>query len=197
MPLAQLSRCPWPGQHADYIEYHDTEWGRPCRDRLRLFEKLCLEGQQAGLSWLVVLRKRSRYRACFHNFDPQPVASMLDAEQESLLLDPGLIRHRGKLSAIRTNARAWLRLETEGVDMVEWLWSFVNGSPVINRWQSQAEVPAQTDASQAMSKALKQAGFAFVGPVGCYAFMQSMGMVNDHLVDCCWHPDQQAKAAVE
>ena len=180
--------CPWPGQHADYIAYHDNEWGVPCYDSGKLFEKLCLEGQQAGLSWLVVLRKREHYRCCFYDFVPQLVARMSDSELDKLMQDPGLIRHRAKLEAIRTNARAYMRLQEQGVDFSAWLWGFVGGQPQVNQFASMADVPTQTAASVAMSKALKKAGFVFVGPVGCYAFMQSMGMVNDHLTYCYRHP---------
>lgn len=187
--MVEKQRCPWPGGHADYIDYHDREWGVPCRDSLRLLEKLCLEGQQAGLSWLVVLRKREHYRHCFHGFDPHRVGRMTDAELDVLLQDPGLIRHPGKLMAIRTNALAYLRLQERGVDFSAWLWSFVGNNPRINNYRSMSEVPTQTAESQAMSKALKQAGFAFVGPTGCYAFMQSMGMVNDHLAGCFRHAE--------
>lgn len=183
------SICPWPGQHADYIAYHNQEWGVPCYDSRKLFEKLCLEGQQAGLSWLVVLRKREHYRRCFHDFKPELVAAMSDEELDALLQNAGLIRQRAKLYAIRTNAQAYLRLQQQGVDFAQWLWSFVGGKPIINSWQEHEQVPAQTPASLAMSKALKQAGFVFVGPVGCYAFMQSMGMVNDHLLSCFRHAE--------
>lgn len=186
--MQHINICPWPGHHADYIHYHDTEWGVPCYDSQKLFEKLCLEGQQAGLSWLVVLRKRERYRHCFYGFQPDLVAQMSDAELEQLTQDAGLIRHRGKLQAIRTNARAMLRLKEQGVDFAQWLWSFVGGAPRINHFASMEQVPTQTAESQAMSKALKKAGFVFVGPTGCYAFMQSMGMVNDHLLSCHRHP---------
>lgn len=189
-------RCPWPGEHADYIYYHDHEWGVPCHDNQRLFEKLCLEGQQAGLNWLLVLRKREHYRHCFYGFDPQRVAQMTDQQLGLLVQDSGLIRHRGKLTAIRTNAQAYLRLQEQGVDFADWLWGFVGGSPIVNRYNSMGEVPAQTAESQAMSKALKKAGFAFVGPVGCYAFMQSMGMVNDHLTGCFRHSECSGMAAV-
>lgn len=185
-------RCPWPGQHADYIDYHDHEWGNPCHDSRQLLEKLCLEGQQAGLSWLVVLRKRAHYRRCFHDFEPWAVARMTDAELQQLVQDPGLIRHRGKLEAIRSNARAYLRLQEQGVDFAAWLWSFVGGRPRINQFARMHEVPTQTPESLAMSRALKKAGFAFVGPTGCYAFMQSMGMVNDHLTSCFRHPGYHA-----
>lgn len=193
--MKRKPRCPWPSGHADYIHYHDHEWGVPCHDSHKLFEKLCLEGQQAGLSWLVVLRKRAHYRFCFHGFDPQQVASMSDDDLDRLQQDPGLIRHRGKLAAIRTNARAYLRLQQQGVNFAAWLWSFVGGRTRINHYSDMAEVPTQTAESQAMSKALKKAGFAFVGPVGCYAFMQSMGMVNDHLTGCFCHPQHMAHGA--
>ena len=177
------------GEHLDYIDYHDNEWGVPCHDSRALFEKLCLEGQQAGLSWLVVLRKREHYRRCFYGFDPQQVAVMTDAELEQFSHDSGLIRHSAKLRAIRTNARAYLELQRQGIDFAQWLWSFVGGTTHINHFASMAEVPTQTPQSQAMSKALKKAGFAFVGPTGCYAFMQSMGMVNDHLTGCFRHAE--------
>lgn len=183
-----LPACPWPGNHVDYQQYHDTEWGLPCYNSQKLFEKLCLEGQQAGLSWLVVLRKREHYRSCFYNFDPQQVAAISDAQLDKLVQDPGLIRHRAKLAAIRTNAQAYLKLAEQGVNFAQWLWNFVGGQPKVNHWRSMDEVPTQTAESKAMSKALKQAGFVFVGPVGCYAFMQSMGLVNDHLLGCERHP---------
>lgn len=186
--MNQPDICPWAGTHADYIFYHDSEWGVPCHDSHKLFEKLCLEAQQAGLSWLVILRKRAHYRRCFHDFAPPLVAQMTDLELEQLLLDPGLVRHRGKLIAIRTNARAYLRLQEQGVDFAAWLWSFVGGVPQINHFSSMEQVPTQTAQSRQMAAALKKAGFAFVGPVSCYAFMQSMGMVNDHLVSCHRHP---------
>ena len=187
---AGLQPCPW-ARGEDYLAYHDNEWGVPSFDRNRLFEKLCLEGQQAGLSWITVLRKREHYRACFHQFIPEQVAQMSDSRIETLLTDTGLIRNRLKLYAIRKNARALLALEQAGVNFVDYLWQFVGGSPVINRYASMSEVPAETAQAKAMSKALKKAGFTFVGPTICYAFMQSMGLVNDHLTSCPQHPDNQ------
>ena len=187
---ATLKPCPW-AQGELYLEYHDTEWGVPCRDRVCLFEKLCLEGQQAGLSWITVLKKRPCYRERFLGFEPARVAAMTDDDINDCLTDAGLIRHRGKLEAIRSNAQAWLAAEEQGTDMVEWFWSFVNGQPVINHLESLDDAQAQTPASQAMSKALKKMGFRFVGPTTCYAFMQSMGLVNDHLISCPCHPDQR------
>lgn len=186
--MTTLQTCSW-AQGDLYVAYHDNEWGVPCYEPHRLFEKLCLEGQQAGLSWITVLKKRPNYRARFHDFDPVKVAAMTDADIDDCLQDAGLIRHRGKLEAIRKNAQAWVAAEQQGTNMVEWLWSYVGGQPIINHLKSLSEAPAQTDASKAMSKALKKMGFGFTGPTTCYAFMQSMGMVNDHLTSCPCHPD--------
>ena len=186
-----LQSCPW-AQGELYLDYHDHEWGVPCWDGQRLFEKLCLEGQQAGLSWITVLKKRDRYRTQFYDFDPARIARMSDADIDERLQDAGLIRHRGKLEAIRHNAHAWVAATQEGYDMIAWLWSFVGGQPVVNRYTTLSDVPASTEASKAMSKGLKKLGFRFVGPTTCYAFMQSMGMVNDHLLNCPCHPDQRS-----
>ena len=175
-----MTRCDWCGSDPLYIAYHDHEWGVPQRDPRRLFELLLLEGFQAGLSWITVLKKREHYRKVLHAFDPHWLAQMSDEDIERLLLDPGIIRHRGKLEAARSNARAWLALP----DPVDFLWSFVGGEPRIHHFAALAEVPAQTAESQAMSKALQKAGFKFVGPTICYAFMQASGMVWDHLVGC-------------
>lgn len=185
-----LKTCPW-AQGDDYIAYHDNEWGVPGYERNKLFEKLCLEGQQAGLSWITVLRKREHYRQCFHQFEPEKIARMSDSRIETLLTDTGLIRNRLKLYGIRKNALALLALERSGVDFVEFLWQFVGGRPVINHLASMSDAVAETAEARAMSKALKKAGFTFVGPTICYAFMQSMGMVNDHLTSCPCHPDNQ------
>lgn len=182
-----LKPCPW-AQGDDYLHYHDTEWGVPCHDRNKLFEKLCLEGQQAGLSWITVLRKRENYRQCFHNFVPEQVAQMADSELESLLQDTGLIRNRLKIFSIRKNALALLALEAKGIDFPKLVWSFVEHKVQVNHYESYRDIPAQTPASEAMSKTLKKAGFTFVGPTICYAYMQSMGLVNDHLVSCPQHP---------
>jgi DNA-3-methyladenine glycosylase I len=190
----QLEPCSWAvggSSKALYLAYHDNEWGKPCYDPHRLFEKICLEGQQAGLSWITVLKKRPAYRQRFHEFDPKKIAAMTDADIEDCLQDSGLIRHRGKLEAIRKNAIAWNMAEEKGHNWVEWLWSFVDGQPQINHFAVLNEIPAQTDESKAMSKALKKMGFGFVGPTTCYAFMQSMGMVNDHLTSCPLHPSNQ------
>lgn len=183
-----ICRCGWVSDDPLYIEYHDREWGVPVRDRRALFEFLVLEGAQAGLSWVTVLRKRARYREVFDGFDPARIARWDDAKRVALMADPGIIRNRAKIEAAITNARAWLALEAAGIDPVEWLWQFVGGAPQVNRWAALAEVPASTPASAAMSKALRAHGFKFVGPTICYALMQAVGMVNDHITDCFRHP---------
>jgi DNA-3-methyladenine glycosylase I len=175
-----MPRCFWCTSDALYQRYHDDEWGVPSRDPQHLLEMLILEGAQAGLSWITVLKKREHYRKAFFGFDPQQVAGMSDAYIESLMEDPGLIRNRLKLNAARRNARAWLQLE----DPVGLLWSFVGDVPRINQFAGHADVPAVTPEAEAMSKALKKAGFTFVGPTICYAFMQATGMVMDHTLDC-------------
>jgi len=188
MAKNKLETCPW-AQGDNYIEYHNIEWGVPCRDVLKLFEKICLEGQQAGLSWITVLNKREHYRKRFFRFNPNKIANMNDDEIEERLLDAGLIRNKLKLYAIRHNAQAFLKLKKEGVDFAEFIWGFVNHETKINHFKQLKDVPAETPESKAMSKALKKAGFKFVGPTICYAFMQSMGLVNDHLTNCPCHPD--------
>lgn len=177
----EKNRCPWlPLQHELYVEYHDTEWGVPSRDPRHLFEMICLEGAQAGLSWWTILQKRTHYRKVFYDFDPEKVARMTDVRLEKLVLDPGIVRHRGKIFSVRQNARAWLELENP----VEWLWGFVGGEPTVNHWKTLTEIPVSTPESDALSKALRKAGFNFVGSTTMYAFMQAAGMVNDHTLDC-------------
>jgi DNA-3-methyladenine glycosylase I len=177
-------RCPWPGEDPLYIRYHDEEWGVPLYDEQRQFEMLILEGMQAGLSWITVLRKREAFRAAFDGFDPSIIARYGDEKIESLLSDPGIIRNRQKILAAIGNARAWLALKASGVDPVPWLWSFVGGRPIRNAWTEMGEVPARTEEAEALSEALIKRGFRFVGPTICYAHMQATGMVNDHLVRC-------------
>ena len=178
-------RCPWCGIDPLYQQYHDQEWGRPVWDSLALFERLQLEGQQAGLSWLTILRKRETMRAAFAGFDAETLARADGSDVERWLQNPGLIRHRGKLEALIGNARAYLALQADvSGGFAHWLWDFVDGEPQLNEFRSLAEVPAETPVSKQLSKALKKAGFRFVGPVICYAFMQSAGLVNDHLLDC-------------
>jgi len=173
-------RCFWCTQDKEYTAYHDTEWGIPCYDEHKLFEMLLLEGFQAGLSWITVLKKRARYREVLFNFDPHKIATMTDSYIEQLLQDKGIIRNRLKLQAARKNAKAWLALENP----VEFIWSFVAGNPKINHFTTRTDVPATSPESDAMSKALKKAGFSFVGSTICYAYMQAIGMVMDHMTDC-------------
>lgn len=175
-----MPRCFWCNDDPLYIAYHDEEWGVPLRDPQALFELLLLEGFQAGLSWITVLKKRERYRQVLFGFDPQRLAVMSDEEIEERMLDAGIIRNRLKLKAARQNAQVWLRQE----DPVALLWSFVGGVPRVNRFTDRSEVPAVTAQAEAMSKALKKLGFTFVGPTICYAFMQASGMVMDHTTDC-------------
>lgn len=186
-----MPRCFWCTDDPLYIAYHDEEWGVPCRDAGHLFEMLLLEGFQAGLSWITVLKKRERYRQVLFGFDPQRLARLSDEEIEVLMQDAGIIRNRLKLKAARQNAQAWLRLE----DPAGWLWSFVGGTPKVNRFAHGHEVPALTAEAEAMSKALKKAGFTFVGPTICYAFMQATGMVMDHTLDCDRHAPLAAAGA--
>lgn len=187
-----MQRCGWVTQDPIYLAYHDNEWGMPETDRQKLFEMICLEGQQAGLSWITVLKKRENYRQAFHHFDPETVAQMTPDDIERLLQDPGIIRHRGKVTAIIGNARALLAMEQNGEDFVQFVWSFVDGQPIINHAASLGEVPVTTPASDALSKALKKRGFKFVGSTICYSFMQACGLVNDHLTTCFCHPESKA-----
>lgn len=178
-------RCGWVGNDDIYIAYHDEEWGTPLRDDRALFELLILEGAQAGLSWITVLKRREGYRRAFDGFDIEGIAAYGDAEKARLLADPGIIRNRAKVDATIGNARAYLAMQEAGESFGEFLWSFVGGEPKVNHWPSMAEMPAETDESKAMSKALLKRGFRFVGPTICYAFMQATGMVDDH-ADGCW-----------
>jgi DNA-3-methyladenine glycosylase I len=182
-----MQRCHWATGDDLLRDYHDTEWGVPLHDDRALFEFLCLEGAQAGLSWRTVLAKRERYREVFHGFEIARVAAMTDRELENLLQDPGIIRNRLKVSATRDNAIAALKVIDEFGSLDGYLWSFVDGRPIRNRWKERGEVPASTELSDRMSKALKKRGFRFVGSTICYAFMQATGMLNDHLTGCFRH----------
>ena len=192
MALAKSSavpvRCPW-AQGELYEAYHDREWGVPVHDDRLLFEFLILEGAQAGLSWITILKKRENYRAAFDQFDPAVIARYSQKKQERLLENPGIVRNRLKISATIDNARAFLAVREEFDSFDAFLWRFVSGQPLQNAWNSLREVPPRTAESDAMSKELKRRGFRFVGSTICYAFMQAVGMVNDHLVDCFRHPE--------
>jgi DNA-3-methyladenine glycosylase I len=183
--MTELQRCPWATSDPLYLAYHDTEWGVPIHDPHTLFELLCLEGAQAGLAWITILRKRDGYRDAFDGFDARRIAAYTDADRDRLMADAGIVRNRAKIAAFIGNARAWLELD----DPARLLWSFVDGAPIQNRWRTMSEVPATTSASEEMSKALRRIGFRFVGPTICYAFMQSAGMVNDHLLVCFRHAE--------
>ena len=174
-------RCDWCTSDPLYITYHDEEWGVPEKDERALFERLVLEGMQAGLSWLTILKKRARMAERFHGFQPERLAETSPAEIDDWLADPGVIRHRGKIEAMVSNAR--IVAERPG-ELAPLLWSFVDGAPIQNRFEALRAIPAETDRSRLMAKALKKMGFRFVGPTTCYAFMQSAGMVNDHLTSC-------------
>jgi DNA-3-methyladenine glycosylase I len=179
------SRCEWSVlDDPAYVDYHDNEWGVPSRDDRHLFEMLVLEGAQAGLSWSTILHKREGYTKAFAGFDPETVARFEKAEVEHLLADPGIVRNRLKVESAVSNARSVLEVQAERGSLAAYLWSFVDGEPLVGNWRSLAEIPAETDESRAMSKDLKRRGFRFVGPTICYAFMQSTGMVNDHVVGC-------------
>jgi DNA-3-methyladenine glycosylase I len=177
-------RCEWGGSDELYIPYHDKEWGVPLHDDRRLFEMLCLEGVQAGLSWLLVLKRRENYRLLFDNFDPEKIARYTDEKLDALLKDPRIIRNRLKIYAMRTNAAAFLNAREEFGSFDSYVWQFVDGKPVINSFETMEEIPASTPLSDTMSKDLKKRGFTFVGSTICYAYMQSVGMVNDHVTSC-------------
>lgn len=179
-----LVRCTWPGSDELYLDYHDIEWGTPLHDDRRLFEMLILEGAQAGLSWITILRKRAAYRKAFDNFQPEKVARYREKKVAELLANAGIIRNRSKINAAIGNAQAFLAAKEEFGSFDKYIWQFVGGKPIVNKWKQGGKIPAETKESQAMSKDLKKRGFRFVGPTICYAFMQATGMVNDHLVNC-------------
>jgi DNA-3-methyladenine glycosylase I len=180
-----VTRCAWAESDPLYLAYHDAEWGVPMRDSRSLFELLCLEGAQAGLAWITILRKREGYRAAFDGFDPQRIAAYTDADRARLMADARIVRNPAKIEAFIGNARAWLAVD----DFAALVWSFVDGRVVPNRWRTQDEVPDSTDASVSMSRELRRIGFRFIGPMVCYAFMQSAGLVNDHVVGCFRHAE--------
>lgn len=182
-----MIRCTWAQNSGIERAYHDDEWGVPAHDERHLFEMLILEGAQAGLSWRTILNKRENYRRAFDHFDVEKIARYRARKLAQLLADPGIVRNRLKITATVDNARATLALRDEGIALNEFLWQFTDGKPQQNRWPAHARVPASTPQSDALSKALKQRGFRFVGSTICYAFMQAVSMVNDHTVDCFRH----------
>jgi DNA-3-methyladenine glycosylase I len=182
--MRERERCPWCVGHADYERYHDEEWGVPSHDERHLFEMLNLEGAQAGLSWLTILRKRDGYRRAFDGWDPERISRYRPAKVQALLRDPGIVRNRLKVNAVVENANALLRMRAAGESLDGFLWSFVDGRPQVGRWRRMGEIPASTPVSDALSKALQKRGFRFVGTTICYAFMQAVGLVDDHLPGC-------------
>lgn len=184
-----LERCPWPGADPLYCAYHDDEWGVPEWDDRALFEKLVLDGQQAGLSWITILRKREGYRRAYDGFDPERIAAYGPDKVAALMADPGIVRNRAKIAAVIANARAFLALREEMGEggFARFLWQFTEGRVIQNAWTSLDQAPAETAESRAMSRSLSARGFKFCGPVICYAFMQAVGMINDHLVTCFRH----------
>jgi len=187
----EKQRCKWCTSDELYQNYHDKEWGVPLYDSDKLFEFIVLEGVQAGLSWITVLRKRENYRQAFDNFDAKKIARYTPKRIEKLLQNPGIIRNRLKVESAVKNAKAYLAMQDEGIDLSEFLWEIAGGEPVINHWKKDERIPAQTPTSERMAKALKKKGFSFVGPTTIYAFMQASGMVNDHLVTCFRHKECQ------
>ena len=184
-----MNRCEWAGNQAVYIRYHDREWGVPVHNDRKLFEMLLLEGAQAGLSWITILNKRPGYRKAFDRFDPVKIAGYGPERVQELMGNAGIIRNRLKINAAITNAQAYLQLREEIGSLSDFLWQFVDGKPIVNSWKTQKEVPASTPVSEAMSKSLKKRGFKFVGPTICYAFMQAVGIVNDHTLSCFRHAE--------
>jgi DNA-3-methyladenine glycosylase I len=180
---SERARCPWCGTDPLYVAYHDDEWGRPVRDDARLFEMLILEGAQAGLSWITILKKRDNYRRAFAQFDAEKVARFDAKKRARLMLDEGIVRNRLKIESTVDNARAFLRMREQG-SFSDWLWAFVDDEPIVNVPKSMAQVPARTDLSDTISKELKRRGFRFVGSTIVYAFLQATGVVDDHLADC-------------
>nr|WP_210341526.1 DNA-3-methyladenine glycosylase I [Methylopila capsulata] len=177
-------RCAWCGTDPLYVAYHDTDWGRPERDSRALYEKLVLDGFQAGLAWITILRKREAFRAAFQGFEPEVVARFGEVDVTRLLGDAGIVRSRAKIEGAVKSARAVLAMRERGEDFSEYLWGFVDGAPIVNPWRERGEVPVSTPLSEALSKDLKRRGFTFCGPVIVYAFMQAVGMIDDHVADC-------------
>ena len=182
-----LDRCPWPGTDPIYVAYHDEEWGVPERGDQALYEKLVLDGFQAGLSWITILRKREAFRRAFDGFAPETIARYSQKKVEALMQDQGIVRNRMKIEGAIASARAWLQIMETGAGFSSFLWDFVDGKPIVNRYKKMTEIPAETERSRILSKELKAHGFKFCGPTIIYAFMQATGMVNDHLTACPRH----------
>jgi DNA-3-methyladenine glycosylase I len=177
-------RCAWVSNDSGYQDYHDNVWGRPVTDSQELFAKLCLDGQQAGLSWITILKKQANYYHAFYDFDPLKISTMTEADVERLMLNTGIVRNRLKIQSILKNAKAYLSIEASGVSFSDYIWQFVDNNIISNTWTVRNDVPTSTKQSDAMAKDLKKKGFSFVGTTICYAFMQAVGLVNDHTTDC-------------
>jgi DNA-3-methyladenine glycosylase I len=186
-----MQRCWWAGDDPLYIDYHDREWGAPCYDDARLFEMLLLESAQAGLSWITILRKRENYREAFDQFNVKKVARYGEADRERLLADAGIVRNRLKIASATRNAKIYLEIQKEFGSFSDYLWDFVGGAPQLHHFKSAAEVPATDEISDRLSRDMKKRGMNFVGSTICYAYMQSVGLVNDHLIDCPCHPENR------
>jgi len=186
--LLEETRCAWVTSDPLYLDYHDNEWGIPVHDDRKLFEMLLLEGAQAGLSWITILKRREAYRKAYDGFDPDKIAGWTEKKIDRLLQDPGIIRNRLKVEAARTNARAYQKVIQESGSFDSFIWSFIDGEPIVNAWKKLSDIPPNTRESDAMSRELKKRGFKFVGSTICYAFMQAVGMVNDHTTDCFKYP---------
>lgn len=195
--MEERTRCSWAGDTPIYVDYHDNEWGRPTHDDRELFELLVLEGAQAGLSWLTILRKREAYREAFDGFDPAKVARYDEAKVEELMANAGIVRNRRKIEAAVANAELFLDVAREFGSFDTFIWGYVDGEPVVNHWETQADVPATTPLSDRISKDLKKRGFKFVGSTIVYAYMQSIGMVNDHVADCFVRREMVGKSSDE
>ena len=190
MTVQNRSICPWvTASDKVYLDYHDQEWGKPVFDSVELFEKLCLDGQQAGLSWITILKKKHGYHDAFFKFDPYKIITLTEMDVLNLLDNPNIIRNKLKVNSIIKNAKGYIAMEKEGINFSEFLWSFVGGEPIQNNYVTSEEVPTQNHQSLAMSKALKKRGFTFVGPTICYAFMEAVGMFNNHLLSCDIHKE--------
>lgn len=192
-----LVRCAWVNDDPRYQAYHDNEWGVPEYDSRALFEKLCLDGQQAGLSWFTILCKIPAYRAAFADFEPERLVAYTETDVARLMSYTGIVRNRLKIRSIINNARAYLAMEQQGLNFSDWLWSFVDHQPQLNYWAEHSDLPTSTDTSRAMANALKKYGFSFVGETICYAFMQATGMVNDHLLSCYCHPSNRLASVTD
>ena len=187
--MAVLKRCVWCGEDPLYQQYHDSEWGVPCRDDKKLFEFVLLEGAQAGLSWITILRKREAYRKAFADFDVEKVAAFTEQDAKRLVNDAGIVRNRLKINSAISNARLFIDIKKEFGSFSEYFWGYVDNQPVVNLWASHAEIPATTALSDLIAKDMKKRGFKFFGTTICYAYMQAMGLVNDHVVDCFRHSE--------